>query len=75
MAKEINIPKDIVEKYEPKDIILYLTKELKKYNRESEQINGAIVYRVADNELQFYIDILSELNDKLNGSKAPNVII
>ena len=40
MAKEINIAKDIVEKYEPKDIINFITKKLKWYNHKGVQEKG-----------------------------------
>lgn len=65
MTKEINIAKDIVEKYEPKDIINFITKKLKWYNHKGVQEKGD--YNTQDPELQIYIDILSALNDKMNG--------
>lgn len=65
MAKEINIAKDIVEKYEAKDVVGFLSKKLRYYNRQGNQEKGD--YNTQDPELQIYIDILTELNNKMNG--------
>lgn len=70
--KEINVAKDVVEKYEPKDIIHYVTKKLKFYNREGDVEKGE--YRCADQELQMYIDILIELDAKMNGEKTTIIL-
>ena len=72
MAKEINIAKDMVEKYEPKDIIAFVTAKLVEYNKEENGENGR--YSLADKELQVYIDILIALNEKLNGKKQPTIV-
>lgn len=75
MAKEINIAKDIVAKYETKDIIAFVTKKLKDYNKGSEELpNGSVIYHPEDAELQLYIDILIALDHKLNGDKPITVI-
>lgn len=65
MAKEINIAKDIVEKYEAKDVVSFLSKKLRYYNRQGNQEKGD--YNTQDPELQIYVDILTELNNKMNG--------
>lgn len=65
MAKEINIAKDIVEKYEAKDVVSFLSKKLRHYNRPGNQEKGD--YNNQDPELQIYVDILTELNNKMNG--------
>ena len=65
MAKEINIAKDIVEKYEAKDVVSFLSKKLRYYNRQGNQEKGD--YNTQDPELQIYIEILTELTNKMNG--------
>lgn len=64
VPKEIDIARDIVKNYEPKDVVNYLTKKLKQYNRGDN----------ASTELQMYIDVLSELNAKMNKLGDINVV-
>lgn len=62
--KEIDIARDIVKNYEPKDVVNYLTKKFRQYNRGEN----------ASSELQLYIDVLSELNAKMNKLGDINVV-
>lgn len=66
--RDINISKDIVAKYKTEEIIRFVTAKLKKHNRNSDD------NCVNDSVLQFYIDILDELDKKLNGQEILSII-
>jgi len=66
--RTINIAKDIIIKYEPKEVIRFVSKKLKEYNRAGNPEKGD--YRTQDPELQLYIDILLALDEKMNGTNS-----
>ena len=63
--KTINIAELVVESYDTEDVVAFLCERLKRYNTGDKQ----------DAELGLYVSILSELNDKLGGSKSIKVIV
>lgn len=77
MAEEINAPKMIVEKFEPKDIIAYITpmvgSVVKDFAMAVENNNMSRVALDASSLTQVY-NILRELDIKLNGDKPTTVL-
>lgn len=69
--KDINIPADVVAKYKHSEVLSFVTKNIKRCNRYVDE-NG--VSQIKDRELQFYIDILDKLNEKMGGVSAPSVL-
>ncbi len=67
MAKEINIPTLIVNNFETKDVVAFLTTKFKQYNlRDGKELE--------DPELAIYISILEALNKKLGGTSGSIVL-
>lgn len=66
--RDIDISKDLVEKYTTNEVLRFVVKGLKKYNRDTE---GNYNF---DLELQHYIDILDALEEKLNGKEIVSVL-
>lgn len=68
--RDIDIAKDIVEKYETKEIISFVTKKLRNYNRKGTEND----YNRQDPELQLYIDIMIALDNKLSSTSSPSML-
>lgn len=68
--RDIDIAKDIVEKYETKEIISFVTKKLRYYNRKGTEKD----YNTQDPELQLYIDILIALDNKLSSATNSSML-
>lgn len=66
--RNIDVSKDIVEKYNTNEILRFVVVGLKKYNRNTEDNYNY------DQELQHYIDILDALEEKLNGKEIVSVL-
>lgn len=67
MAKEINIPTLIVNNFETKDVVAFLTTKFKQYNLRGGK-------EMEDPELAIYISILDALNKKLGGASGSIVL-
>lgn len=67
MAKEISIPTLIVNNFETKDVVAFLTTKFKQYNLRGGK-------ELEDKELAIYISILEALNKKLGGASGSIVL-
>ncbi len=65
--RPINLSEIIVERYEPKEIVAFLTTRLKEYNLR----NGP---EYVDRELSIYLQILDALNKKMGGGTGPVIL-
>lgn len=63
--REISIPTLIVENFRTEEVVAFLTDKFKKYNNR---------YNCPDPELELWIQILDQLNRKLNGGSKSNVL-
>lgn len=68
--RDIDIAKDIVEKYNTKEIISFVTKKLRSYNRKGTENDC----NRQDPELQLYIDIMIALDNKLSSTSSSSML-
>lgn len=65
--RQINIADLVVERYDPEEVVAFLTAKLKTYNNR----NGA---EFVDRELAMYVDILDALNRKMGGGQGAIIL-
>lgn len=67
----IDIPSDVVAKYEPKDVLAFAVKNLKSLNKYVSDNNETVV---VNPRMNLYISILEKLSEKMNGQAGPTVL-
>lgn len=66
-TREVSIPTIIVENFDTKDVVAFLTDKFKQYN-----LRGGKEFE--DRELAIYISILDALNKKLGGASGSIIL-
>lgn len=75
--KEITATKDIIKKYDTNDIVHFLNARYKKYLKQMDEgiaNNNPGTIGAAWANMMFITNVLSELDDKLNGKSSVNVL-